>query len=160
MLLYLMRHGIAADLDALPGTPDAQRPLTEEGVKKTQAVARALARLEIAPQVVLTSPLTRAVQTAEIVVAEVGGRRRTTPALTPGSPPDRLLAEVVKLGVDTVLCTGHAPHLDLVLACAVGAATPLTELKKAAVACLDLEPTTQRALLLWVLPPGLAKRLE
>lgn len=157
MLLYLMRHGIAADA---PGQPDAERPLTEEGREKTRAVARALASLEIAPRHVLSSPLVRAVQTAELVVGEVGGRRRATPALTPGSPPERLLDEVLRLTSESVLCVGHAPLLDQILATTLGVAHPVTELKKAAVACLDLEPSTRRALLVWLLPPSVAKRVR
>ncbi len=157
MLLYLMRHGIAADA---PGQPDAERPLTEEGREKTRAVARALASLEVSPEHVLSSPLVRAVQTAEIVAKELGGRRRTSAALTPGSPPERLLDEVVRLEADSALCVGHAPLLDQILALALGVEHPVTELKKAAVACLDLESSTRRGLLLWLLPPGVARRVR
>ena len=64
--LYLIRHGVAEERgDAWPD--DAKRPLTEDGMSRLRKAARGLARLGVAFDVVLTSPLVRARQTAEIV---------------------------------------------------------------------------------------------
>jgi phosphohistidine phosphatase len=161
MLLLLMRHGIAISPEDAHGLPDAQRPLTPEGLRRVRQVARALDKLAVAPDLVLASPLLRAVQTAQAVAVVLGARRhRTTLALAPGSAPRRLLAEVARTRAKSVLCVGHAPHLDLVLAAAVGAPAPVCELKKAGVACLELEPRSLRALLAWLLQPGVARRLR
>jgi len=161
MLLFLMRHGIAVDPEDAPGLPDAQRPLTSEGLRRTRQVARALRKLDVVPDLILSSPAVRATQTAEVAAKVLGTRRtRTTTSLAPGSPPRKLLAEAARSRAKTVLCTGHAPHLDLVIAAAVGAPAPVCELKKAGVACLDLEPRSRRALLVWLMQPGVARRLR
>jgi len=160
MDLYLMRHGLAEERASRPGLPDAERALTRQGAARVRQVARALGALGVEVQVVLTSSLMRSAQTAEIVAAELGARRRVTAALSPGAAPEALLHEVRKLKVDAALAVGHSPHLELVLARAVAeASSPLCELKKAAVACLDLEEQSGRALLRWLLPPGVIRRL-
>ena len=158
MDLYLMRHGLAAERGEAPG-PDEERPLTLEGIARTRQMARALEQLGVAPNLVLTSGLRRAAQTADLALKQLGGRRRTTASLTPGSPPQALLDEVA--GLDgPVLCVGHSPHLELVIAlAAAGTDSPICELKKAGVARLDLEPVSRRATLVWLLQPGVVRKL-
>ena len=158
MHLVLIRHGIAAERN---GMPDAERPLTAKGIQRTRSVARALRGLGVAPDLALSSPLRRAVETAQIVARELRvGKLRTTNALAPGAAPEALLVQLAKLKVGSVLCAGHAPHLDLVIARAVAqVGSPLCELKKAGVACLDFEPQSKQALLLWMLPPSIARKL-
>lgn len=165
MQLVLLRHGIAVD-PADPDCPtDAQRPLTERGRRRTREVAGGLAALGVRVEVILSSPLVRAVQTAEIAAERLGLRSdqlRRTNALLPSSAPNGLLAEVQKLGPGGVLCVGHAPHLDLVLAAAVTpGSAPFTALKKAGAACLELDfpPTGGRATLLWMMDPRALRRL-
>uniref|UniRef100_A0ACD5GP52 Phosphohistidine phosphatase SixA n=1 Tax=Desertifilum tharense IPPAS B-1220 TaxID=1781255 RepID=A0ACD5GP52_9CYAN len=68
MELYLIRHGIAADREAYER--DRDRPLTEEGRKKTQKVAKRLRSLDLNFDLILTSPLIRARQTAEILLSQ------------------------------------------------------------------------------------------
>jgi phosphohistidine phosphatase SixA len=71
-----------------------------------------------------------------------------------------LLDEVVSSKATTVLCVGHSPHLEQVIALALtGTDSLLCALKKAGVARLDLEPQSKRAILLWLLPPGVARKL-
>lgn len=162
MLLYVMRHGPAADASGAGPRSDAERPLTDEGRRKVEKVAEALGDAGAEPGLILTSPLLRALQTAEIV-----GRRfpeakvRTTSRLAPGSPPLEVVEEAVASKAREVLCVGHAPHLDLVVskACA-GVEFPICELKKAGVACLDVEGFSHRGVIRYVLPPSLVKRLR
>ena len=141
MLLYLIRHGIAAD-KADPAYPsDPERPLTKEGIQKTREAARGLRALSIAPGAMLTSPYVRAVETAEIVAEALkfGVRKiRRTEALVPGANPAGLFEELADLRAEEVLCFGHAPHLDEVIAHALGLRSPVTSLRKAGAACLDL----------------------
>ena len=66
MELYIVRHGIAIDREDPKCPADPERYLTEEGVEKTKGVAKGLAALGVAPGLFLTSPYTRALQTAEI----------------------------------------------------------------------------------------------
>src|SRR4029077_5174065 len=67
MMLYVVRHAIAED--TAPSGGDAARRLTSEGRRKMEQVARGLRALGIEPDVILTSPLVRAVETTRIVVA-------------------------------------------------------------------------------------------
>ncbi|MFN6518832.1 MAG: phosphohistidine phosphatase SixA [Nostoc sp. CreGUA01] len=67
MELYLIRHGIAEDKDL--GIKDEERSLTKEGRQKTEKVAHKLVKLSLSFDLILTSPLVRACQTAEILIA-------------------------------------------------------------------------------------------
>ncbi|HEV2490875.1 MAG TPA: phosphohistidine phosphatase SixA [Candidatus Acidoferrales bacterium] len=142
MRLHLMRHGIAIDREDPACPAEAERALTPEGVKKTQSVARGMRKIGLEPETVLTSPFLRAVQTAEIACAALGVDSKKlvrTEALKPGAKPAQLFEELIKLNASEVLCCGHAPNLDEVVAYALGARATITELKKAGVATLEIE---------------------
>ena len=157
MLLYLMRHGIAIDREDPKCPPDPERFLTKKGMEKTRAVAQGLRALGIKPDVMLTSPFVRAVQTAEVTAAALGFARdriRRTEALIFGHKPAELFRELAKVRGKEIMCFGHAPHLDEVIAFALGCRAPITSLKKAGVACLELESLSgPRGALLWVHTP-------
>ena len=72
MNLYLMRHGIAVAAGDPSITQDSQRPLTNKGIKRIRRAARGLRRLGIDFDIILTSPILRARQTADIVAATLG----------------------------------------------------------------------------------------
>lgn len=157
MRLYLMRHGIAINRDDPSCPPEADRPLTPKGIERTRAAARGLAELGVHARIMLTSPFLRSVQTAEIVCEVLGypvKRLRRTDGLKPEAKPAQLLAEVARLKADSVMCFGHAPNLDLVIAQALGSGSVITALKKAGVACLEFESyDAPRGLLLWLHTP-------
>lgn len=164
MLLYLVRHGIAIDRED-PNCPvEAERHLTPKGVERTREVAAGLAALGLKPRGVLSSPFLRALQTAEIVCEELKiapGKLRRTPALLPEAPAAELFRELKKTHAEEVICFGHAPNLDMVIALAVGAAHPVTELKKAGVACVELpSPAAGHGVLQWVLTPKILRKME
>src|SRR5262249_49031694 len=69
MQLYIVRHGIAIDREDPKSPPDPERFLTEEGIEKTKEVARGVVRLGIVPDLLISSPYVRAMQTAEIFAA-------------------------------------------------------------------------------------------
>src|SRR5512142_866603 len=71
MKLYFLRHGPAGDRTTWKGD-DAKRPLTADGKKQMLREAQHIAKLKLAPDLILTSPLMRATQTAEIVAKELG----------------------------------------------------------------------------------------
>ena len=79
-VIYLMRHGIAAD--PAPGMSDADRALTPDGVRKTVRVAAGLAKLGVKPDVILSSPLRRAEETAHLVADALDGRAAPAKGLT------------------------------------------------------------------------------
>jgi phosphohistidine phosphatase len=141
MVVLIFRHGIAIPRDEVEGIPDAERPLTERGVKRTRAAARGLVALDHDPDALYTSPYVRARQTAELAVLALG---RSAPLLTitdsllPGSDPALLLEELRGAGVERPLCVGHAPHLDLLVAHLLDVSTPITRLGKAGLAVVEV----------------------
>lgn len=142
MLLYLVRHGIAVDREDPKCPPDPERPLTPKGMKRSHAAALGLRAMQIKPDIVLTSPWLRAAQTAEIFCEVMGISSKKIvrlDALKGTSSPAELLRELSKLKAKEVMCFGHEPHLHLVIGQILHTGVQITELKKAGVACLDLE---------------------
>ena len=165
MMLYVVRHGIAED--APDGGDDAARRLTPDGRRKMEEVARGLRALRVAPDVVLTSPLVRAVETAAIVVAAL--RDAPEPRELAGLASDVAAADTLKalraFGRNRhVMIIGHEPNLSNVLALVLtGASDGATiELKKGGCAAVELTAFAPRggATLLWLLPPRVLRRLE
>ena len=157
MRLYLVRHGIAINRDDPSSPAEADRHLTPKGIERTRAAARGLAKLGVRAEIMFTSPFLRAVQTAEIfceVLAYPVKKIRRTDALKPDARSAQLLAEVARLKSDSVMCFGHAPNLDLVIAQALGCGSMITALKKAGVACLEFESfDSSRGVLVWLHTP-------
>lgn len=164
MLVYLMRHGIAVDRADPDCPPEAKRPLTEKGARRTLAAAKGLARMVQAPDVIVSSPYRRAEETAQLVAEAFSLDRKRierTPALLPEANPSELFAYLEQHSGKTVLCSGHAPNLDLVLAASLGAKRmSVTALKKAAVACLQFSALRAGlADLLWLAEPRFLRAL-
>jgi phosphohistidine phosphatase len=163
--LYLMRHGAAAEPGSHAG-PDSDRPLTSKGIEKTRAAAEGLKALGLEPTALVSSPYRRALQTAEIVAQVFGvpaARIRRTDALTPAAKPSALIHELAQIRGREILCFGHAPNLDLIIAHVLGTRAPVTSLKKSGVACLELPASTGvlagRGTLVWILPPKVLRTL-
>jgi phosphohistidine phosphatase len=162
MQLYIVRHGIAIDRDAPKCPPDPERYLTEEGMEKTKQVANGIAALGATPDLMLSSPYVRAMQTAEIfahVLDYPKAKIRRTDLLLPGGESLLLFKELAKdKQSSTVFCFGHAPHLDDFIATGLGTKHQFTQLKKAGVALLELKrmspPSGQ---LVWLAPPRLLR---
>jgi phosphohistidine phosphatase len=163
MQLYVVRHGIAIDREDPKCPPDPERYLTEEGVEKTREVARGVAALGAAPDLFLSSPYVRAMQTAEIfagVLKYSKQKIRRTDLLLPGGEPSLFFRELAKdKQSSAVFCFGHAPQLDDLIATALGSKHHVTSLKKAGVALLELRrvspPSGQ---LVWLATPKLLRR--
>jgi phosphohistidine phosphatase len=135
MRILILRHGIAIPRDD-PSAPqnDAERPLTARGIKRTRRVAKGMAKLDLIPDAVFTSPYLRARQTAELVILTLGSSAlelTVTDALLPEGDPEKLRDELSERNVRKPLCVGHAPHVDDFVARLVGASAPVTRIKKA-----------------------------
>jgi phosphohistidine phosphatase len=142
MKLHLFRHGIAIDREDPACPSEHDRFLTPRGIAKTEAAAHGLRALGLKPAVILTSPLLRAVQTAEIACEVLGypvKKLRHIDALKSDAKPTDLFDELSGLKADEVVCVGHAPNLDEVIAYAIGSHTPVTSLKKAGLGSLEIE---------------------
>src|SRR5689334_2864611 len=108
--LYLFRHGIAEDRVA--GRDDEGRRLTGKGRKKLERVLRAARAMGARPAVIISSPLIRAVQTAEVAADILGGTLEHDPALSPGSTADALVqAARARWKNGPVMLVGHQPLL-------------------------------------------------
>lgn len=162
MLLYLVRHGIAIDRLDPKSPPEAERPLTAKGVQKTRAAALGLNELGAKPEVFISSPYVRAVQTAEIFAEALGyspNKIRMSDALKPAANPADILKEIQRIRAKEIACFGHAPHVDLAIAQLSGARTVYTELKKASVVCFEHSAPHGRWTLQWLATPKMLRDL-
>jgi phosphohistidine phosphatase len=156
--VYVLRHGIAED--ATPGGSDASRALTAEGKQKLRTVLEGAREAGVRPSTILTSPLKRAFQTAEIAAAVLGVKREliTTNTLAPSSTPHRVWNEIRELHTERVLIAGHEPLLSQVVGFLLRCPALQLDLKKGALVSLDVQigESAPRGTLKWVLTPKLA----
>jgi len=165
MQLYIVRHGIAIDREDPKCPPEADRYLTEEGVERTKQVAVAVAALVIHADLMFSSPYVRAMQTAAIFASELEYSKqkvRQTDGLLPGAEPGAFLRELAReKDASTVFCFGHAPHVDGLLAAAVGASRHITSMKKAGVALVELKRLSPpNGQLVWLITPKLIRKAK
>jgi len=160
MRVTLFRHGLAHDRSDPACPADPERALTDEGKKKTRRAAKGLGVVGCRPTRILTSPYVRARQTAELVAEVLGlgaDRITTTEALLPETAPYAIFHALHAFaGTDEeILCAGHAPHLDRALALSItGGRVPVTSLKKAGAALLELDDLPRpHGELVWLVPP-------
>jgi phosphohistidine phosphatase len=163
MDLLIIRHAIAAD--PADHEDDAARPLTPEGIKKMRQAAKGLRRSVPSIDLLATSPLTRAVETAEIVSAVYGGPAPVlAPALAPGHAPAAVaqwLGTERRQGVVAVV--GHEPGLSHMASWFLaGSDRSFIELKKGAVCFLSFSGpiAAGSATLLWALAPSQLRELK
>ncbi len=132
--LYLIRHAVAEERG--PEWPDdAKRPLTEDGIARMKKAAKGLKRLDVRFDVVMSSPLTRARQTAEVVAGVFDEKPPLvlTSALSPGARYSDLLADLQKQVRRTRIgLVGHEPDLGRLAARLAGSRRAF-EFKKGAV---------------------------
>ncbi len=111
-LLLLLRHAIAEERSDTGR--DHDRRLTGEGKRKLREVVAGMRALALPVERVLSSPLRRAAETAEIVAAGYGldGDVDVVPALAPGAGPDAVLAALADVGRPSgLVLVGHEPDL-------------------------------------------------
>ena len=162
MILNIVRHGLAVDRTDPKSPPEAERPLTAKGVQKTRAAALGLKELKAKPDALITSPFVRAAQTAEIFAEALGfpaAKIRVSDALKPAANPADIIKEVSHLKAKEVMCVGHAPHLDQLIAQLAGGRGVFTSLKKAGVAALEHTGTHSAWRVLWILTPKVLRQL-
>lgn len=138
--IYLVRHGIAAERGK-DWPDDTQRPLTHKGVARMKDVTAGLKDLGVTLDLILTSPLLRARQTAEVLHEGLGCATalEETTLLAPGGRPADLIDHLrshKKAG--HVALVGHEPDLGQLAAFLIGAKAPLV-FKKGGVCRIDFE---------------------
>jgi phosphohistidine phosphatase len=112
MMLYIMRHGLAEE--PTPKGDDAARKLTEKGADKIRKAAGGMRAAQLAFNLILTSPIARAAETAAIVAHELSGPKpKPIPELSTGVAPALALETLIKLRLpESVLVVGHEPTLS------------------------------------------------
>lgn len=151
MKLYLLRHGVAVERDETR-LADAERPLTNKGIRKLEQSLPLLKRL-MQPDLVVSSPLVRARQTAAIAAQAWELEVQLSTLLAPGCDTEQIL-EAVQRHVHAleILLVGHEPDLSACIAGLTGGSR--VEMKKGAIAAIDLPLLEAGAgTLLWLLPP-------
>ena len=152
MQLYFLRHGEAdwSDWDR----PDDERPLTKKGKKEIRKLAKFLTKLDVDLDEIITSPLPRAAQTAQIVAERYSLEAHEDDRLKPGFNSGDL-EKIVKDRYDLALMiAGHEPDFTSVISAITGAHLKLS---KGGLAFVDLDPSSMKGRLLWLFPPKLAK---
>jgi phosphohistidine phosphatase len=159
MIVYFLRHASAGQ-HVMDPRKDAKRPLDKDGIEQCGYVGRALAAMDIQVDVVITSPLKRATQTASLVANEIGheGKLQIEDGLGPAATIAdfrRLLAKYDRY--EAVLMVGHNPNLSEFLSRTIGgdATKSAVDLKKGAVARVDV--TRRRGVLQWCVTPKLLR---
>jgi phosphohistidine phosphatase len=121
---------------------DSDRELTTEGRRKLRETLRALANAEVNPSLIVSSPLTRALQTAEIArsVFKTKALVLRTKALTPNATVEQVWDEIrAHRGEPEMMLVGHEPQFSNLAAYLLGARELRVDFKKGAVLRLDLE---------------------
>ena len=159
MKLYILRHGEAAE-HGDPRYKENTRPLTPKGIQRTKQLAHALREMEVAFDRILSSPLTRAKQTAEIVARGMEKPVELTDALTPSGSMKALVEQIsmIRPVPESVVVVGHEPYLSgfISLLTLGGPELPI-KLKKGALCRLEVEHLIcgKCATLEWLLQPRL-----
>jgi phosphohistidine phosphatase len=159
MDLYIIRHAEAVPRDTAGCEDDWSRPLTDVGRVQARRLGDLFRRLNLHLDVVVTSPLLRARETADGMIPElpgpppevevfdeVGGKMR----------PKRVVRFLDKLDKPTIGLVGHEPTLSRFLAWLIGSKKTRVELDKAGLACLTCESLEKGgAVLQWLITPEL-----
>jgi phosphohistidine phosphatase len=160
--LYLIRHGIAAERgDEYPD--DSKRPLTSAGMSKLREVAKGLNELDVSFNVIISSPLVRTRQTAEIVAGTLKEKPQvvTSDALAPAGTPAGVVQELARHAKHArIALVGHEPNLGELAARLIGAKSAI-EFKKGAICRIDFEvlPPKGMGQLRWFPPPRVLRKL-
>jgi phosphohistidine phosphatase len=159
MEIYILRHGIAED--AKGAMTDAERALTDEGRQKLRDLLRVARAAKAHPSLILTSPLRRAVETAEIAADALGCGRKPirTEALAPESTPGKVWQEILgHRDAGGVLLAGHEPLLSQTIAHLLACPALNVDFKKGALARIDIDRFGEepRGILKWLLTSKLA----
>lgn len=159
MNLYLLRHGLAAERDPQRFPDDSRRPLVAEGKARIRRGCDAMRALEISFDRILCSPYPRAAQTAEIVAATLGLKKRLEfrEELAPGGNPKALVRYMngLRPGPENVLLVGHEPDLSQFISHLIcGGPAAAIAMKKGGLAKLEIAPELRYArcaTLVWLL---------
>ena len=155
MLIYFLRHGKADWPDW--EKPDDERPLTKRGKKEMHEVAAFLKRIKARPDLIVTSPLPRASQTAEIAAEHLKLKCCEDKLLALGFGRRELERLLKKYPEESLMIVGHEPDFTHTISQLTGASLKLS---KAGVALVELDRSWRSGRLLWLFPPKFARKIK
>jgi phosphohistidine phosphatase len=161
--LFLIRHGLAEERgEAWPD--DSRRPLTEEGASRLRKEARGLVRLGVTFDVLLTSPLVRARQTADIVASAFDTRPPIVviESLAPDGSAQAVLSDLEKQARRTrIALVGHEPGIGELAARLIGSRRAFA-FKKGSICRIDVKslPPAGPGTLRWFITPKILRELR
>jgi phosphohistidine phosphatase len=160
--LFLIRHGVAEERGK-DWPDDSKRPLTPDGIARLRRAARGMNKIDIGFDQIVTSPLVRARQTAEVFSEELKSKPpiATSDSLAPAGAPPAVIQEITRhVRKARVALVGHEPNLGELAAQLIGARTPL-EFKKGGVCRIDFDmlPPKGGGMLRWFLTPKMLRAL-
>ena len=153
MEIYFLRHGEADWPDWQKS--DDERPLTKRGKKEMHEVGKFLKRVKANPDLIVTSPLPRASQTAEIAAEHLKVKSRKDKLLAPGFGRQELERILKKYPAENLMVVGHEPDFSHTIEQLTGGAVKLS---KAGVALVELDRSWRNGRLLSLFPPRVAKK--
>lgn len=159
MIIYFLRHATAGKKRLNP-IQDEKRPLDKEGMEQCGYIGRLLAALDVHPDLIISSPLKRAMQTASLIGNEIGYEQKIQP--NPAMRPDaqfeqfrEMLRACAKL--ESIVVVGHNPTISdfLSLLTTKGTSDSAIDMKKGSVARVDY--SNKKSVLNWLITPKIAK---
>jgi phosphohistidine phosphatase len=114
MNIFILRHGIAMEREDWKSKDDSLRPLTREGEKQLEKISKALKKMDLEFDLILSSSYERAKKTAEIIADKLRLEKmlKISSDLTPEGDPENLIAEINKSKPENLLLVGHEPYLS------------------------------------------------
>jgi len=160
--LYLIRHGVAAERgEDFPD--DSKRPLTNGGISRLRKEAKALDAIGVAVDHIITSPLVRTKQTADIFAESLKSKPSVSQsdALAPAGTSTAVVQELAKhMRKGRIALVGHEPNIGELAGRLIGARMPL-EFKKGAICRIDFEVFPPKGIgqLRWFVTPRMLREI-
>jgi phosphohistidine phosphatase len=163
MELFLVRHADAVPIGEGTVTDDIERPLSQDGERQVQRLAAFLQERGIRFDKIVTSPLLRAHQTAQALLAQAGGSAPELvlcKELRPGGKKSKLARFLLKLEGDALALVGHEPDLGELAGWLMGSKKAQIDFAKAGIACISCGESPRKAsgTLRWLVTPDLLDR--
>jgi len=164
MVIYFLRHANAGSKHFSSPEKDEKRPIDKIGEEQSHDVGRALAYIGVTVNVIISSPLTRAVQTASIVAQELGHEEKIVQddALRPEATFEQFKALLNRhKGKLATMVVGHDPSMTEFVNRVLSGGGPMAavEMKKGGVAKVEKE-LRRPAVLRWCMPPKIVQRIQ
>ncbi|MGC8770052.1 MAG: phosphohistidine phosphatase SixA [Brevinematia bacterium] len=166
MEIYIVRHALAENADEKKD--DKDRSLIDKGFKETKAIGKILKKLDVKPDLLVSSPLTRAIQTADIIASKLNYKKKINVAkeLLPESKPEDILNLITsKIGskVKSLIIVGHMPLLGEFISFLLGIKNFVFEIEKSGVYIIEMnfnEKKQIEAIFKGYITPSMARRLK